>query len=912
MPAPESSLSVAEEMFAQRDQLLSIFDSLGEGICVCDPESHEILFVNAAMRSRWGDLRGTKCYQAFHHRSTPCESCSQAATPEDFGAVQMRDIEDPATGQWFECRQRYIPWVNGRLVRCAWIIDITSRKRIQLALAQNEERFRRIAESSSDPIYVLNEHGRLTYLSPATRNLLGLEPQDQLGKHFSEFILAQDLPEANTDFARVMSGEVVRGRQYELRKADGTLAVTEINLAPVRQDGRVIGVQGIVRDITERRRTERWLAHFQAIVDSSHDAIISITNDGVITAWNRAAAELYGYQPDEVMGRDSTILIPPDRLPERTEILNRISRGEGIIRLETVRLRHGGLPIDVEVTYSPMRDPSGQIIGASVIAQDITARRRAEQALREREERLSTIIQSASEMIFTCTPEGVFTFVSPAVVRKLGYEVAEIEGHSLASVVHPDDIALCSEALRRVFVTGQPMPRMEYRVRHRDGSTRWLTSTGAVARDSRGRPISYVGIADDITDRKLAEQQLAEAKAQAEAASRAKSEFLANMSHEIRTPLTAILGFADVLLSGDVKDEERKAADTIKRNGEHLLNLLNGILDLSKIEVGRFDIHRESCSPVQIIAEVASLMRVPATAKNLPLEIHCLGALPEAIRTDPLRLRQILINLLGNAIKYTEVGKVVLTVTLIGGRMRFMVADTGIGIPPEHIGKLFRPFTQGDTSTSRRFGGTGLGLAISRRLAQMLGGDIEVRSVPGKGSEFSLVLDPGPLTDVPMLDHPNAFVRQRPTIEASVPAVTLPAGCRILLAEDGPDNQRLISHLLKKAGAEVVTAGNGELAVEALRASQGAAGSWGFDLVLMDIQMPVLDGYQATRQLRALGYTLPIIAVTAHAMKDDRLKCLEAGCDDYLSKPIDRHRLLEIVAAHLCRPGIQSPLGLVE
>ncbi len=393
----------------------------------------------------------------------------------------------------------------------------------------------------------------------------------------------------------------------------------------------------------------------------------------------------------------------------------------------------------------------------------------------------------------------------------------------------------------------------------------------------------------------------------AEVATRAKSEFLANMSHEIRTPMTSILGFTEALLAEeDAEDEapERTAAlQTIHRNGQYLLDLINDILDISKIEAGRMEVEKVSCSPLEIAKDVIALMRLRAESKGLPLNLECPHPLPEAVLTDPLRLRQILINLLGNAIKFTETGSVCLHVqliTLADGKpaLQFDVTDTGIGIREEHLATLFDPFTQGDGSTSRRFGGTGLGLAISKRLAHMLGGDIAVTSTPGAGSQFAVTIDPGPLEGTTLVDMPAEAAHPAKSV---LPPVVPPDlhGVRLLLAEDGLDTQRLISLLLRKAGADVVVVENGRDAVEeALKAEYLGPP---FQVILMDMQMPEMDGYQATRALRTGGYRGPIVALTAHAMASDRETCLAAGCDDFATKPIDRARLFAVVVQNLRR-----------
>jgi signal transduction histidine kinase/CheY-like chemotaxis protein len=381
------------------------------------------------------------------------------------------------------------------------------------------------------------------------------------------------------------------------------------------------------------------------------------------------------------------------------------------------------------------------------------------------------------------------------------------------------------------------------------------------------------------------------AREAADESNRFKSEFLANMSHEIRTPMTAILGYTDVLLEENWgRRSTLDALGILKRNGEHLLELINDILDLSKIEAGKLTVEPVACDPRQIVEEVATLMQPRAEAKGLCMRLELDTGLPPWIVTDPLRLRQILLNLVGNAVKFTDQGEVVMAAdwAALGGagELTISVRDTGIGMSVANLEALFQPFRQADSSTTRRFGGTGLGLAISRRLARRLGGDVTVDSTLGTGSIFRLTLTAaatsGPTGEAALLEH-----RVAPLPDQGL------ADCRVLLAEDGPDNQRLITLVLERAGARVTLAATGE---DAARLAHYA---WErdqpYDVILMDMQMPLLDGYGATRLLRAQGYPGPIIALTANAMSGDRETCLAAGCDDYATKPIDRPQLLATV-----------------
>jgi signal transduction histidine kinase/DNA-binding response OmpR family regulator/HPt (histidine-containing phosphotransfer) domain-containing protein len=458
--------------------------------------------------------------------------------------------------------------------------------------------------------------------------------------------------------------------------------------------------------------------------------------------------------------------------------------------------------------------------------------------------------------------------------------------------LHPDDRKLINSCLDS---SDKMLIAQDCRIACPNASAQFVHIRGEIIRDEYGNATEAAGMIQDITERQRIDAQLLQAKEVAEAANVAKSEFLANMSHEIRTPMTAIIGFSDMLLRNHANGPSpAECAQTIRRNAGHLLELINGILDLSKIEAGQMSIERIRCELPELLAELALLMRARAEESGLTFKVLFSGSVPRHITTDPLRLRQILVNLVGNAIKFTRSGVVEMSVccekTSESSVLRINVRDTGIGMNAQQLGRIFEPFTQGEQSTTRKFGGTGLGLTISRKLARLLGGDIGVTSMFGVGSDFGVWIGAGPLKDADMITD---------LMEATLPATAqdnesaeIPIRGRILLVEDGRDNQRLLSTHLEMAGAEVVIAENGQIALDLFAADT-------FDLILMDMQMPVLDGYSATRALRRRGLKVPIIALTAYAMSEDRAKCIACGCTDYLTKPVEREVLLQTIKYHL-------------
>jgi PAS domain S-box-containing protein len=445
---------------------------------------------------------------------------------------------------------------------------------------------------------------------------------------------------------------------------------------------------------------------------------------------------------------------------------------------------------------------------------------------------------------------------------------------------------------------------MMLRLKTVGGGLRTFIVNSSPVLGSKGEYRGVLASFDDVTDLEEKERELRKAVESADAANRTKSEFLANMSHEIRTPMNSILGFTDVLRRGFAADEatRQRYLDTIHSSGKHLLELLNDILDLSKIEAGRLEVEHKACSPCELISQLLTMFAVPAQNRGISLEFTTAGPVPETILTDPTRLRQIIANLVGNAIKFTETGGVNIVARILPSHKKPQLAidviDTGIGISPEGLSKIFNPFVQAESSVTRRFGGTGLGLTISHRFAAALGGDLTVTSELGRGSRFTVTLDTGPLDGIPLLDAPQTQERLTQSDNRSAKDLPkLPPAC-VLVADDGEANRQLITVILTRAGLHVETAENGAVAVQ-------MASSNPFDLILMDMQMPTLDGYAATTRLRQMGLSIPIVALTANAMKGDEERCRAAGCSAFVAKPVDIDALIRCLAEQL--QGVIGP-----
>jgi PAS domain S-box-containing protein len=521
---------------------------------------------------------------------------------------------------------------------------------------------------------------------------------------------------------------------------------------------------------------------------------------------------------------------------------------------------------------------------------------------RQMRERLDLAIRAANLGLWDWQVQTGETYFNETFYTMLGYEPGELPMHldTWTSLCHPDDLSGALEDVKRHLAGETPVCRNEHRLRQSDGSYRWVIDVGEVVeRHDDGTPLRMIGVHIDNEE----QHRVREA---AEAASRAKSEFLANMSHEIRTPMTAILGFADVLEDEGTSADEQLMGDAmriVRSNARHLMALINDVLDMSKIESGQMTVECIETDPVQVVHDAVQLVRQRAVEKGLRLTLEFATPMPESIETDPTRLRQILLNLISNAVKFTEAGTVDVIVHHAadddGDKLRITVCDTGIGMTPHQLATItaFNAFVQADGSMTRRFGGSGLGLRISEYLARMLGGLLTIESTHGIGTACMVEIAAGDLAGVhltPVEDREALPSAEPRAITSTTDAL---AETRILVVDDVAANRKLIRFYLERSGAEVEEASDGRIAIEMLTTAPGPS----YDLVLMDMQMPTLDGYDTTRELRRRGRGLPIIAVTAHAFEGARERCLDAGCDGFITKPIEVPVLLQTCSAALHR-----------
>ncbi|GAA5505811.1 PAS domain S-box protein [Novipirellula caenicola] len=683
---------------------------------------------------------------------------------------------------------------------------------------------------------------------------------------------------------------------------DGTERIIDFIFTPARdQHGEVVFVVANGSDVTEVRHGQEELRKREQHLKLSLQAgrlgtwEWNPTTDQI--KWSEELQSIFGMSEtrQNISFDDILQSIHPEDREDAAQHLRSVVQGsESSYRFDCRIVREdNGKTSWVENLGLISRNKAGIAKLVTSITRDVTERKQTELALAEGKERLTMALRAGGMAVWEWSDEGVFWEDSMYELLGLSPECKR-NVHTLMQVIHPDDLKRMSHAWRQT-VNGNASLDEEFRVLRPDGSVHWIAGVGERVLGDNGESNRILGLIWDITEQRELQDSLQEARAQAEAASESKSEFLANMSHEIRTPMTAILGYIDLIAEQIEHPEALEHVRTIRCNGDFLLDIINDILDLSKIEAGKLDIASERFSPNRLIEDVRSIMEVRATEGGLNLDVDYEGEIPSEVVSDPKRLKQILINLVGNAIKFTPSGEVRLRIRYQpeDQRLRIDIVDTGIGMKPEQLTRLFKPFTQGDSSVTRHFGGTGLGLAISQRLAKMLGGTISVDSVEGQGSTFSLTIATGDIRGVDMIKPMTMIQPDRD--EEPMASITL--HCSVLVVDDRRDIRFLSKAMLTKAGATVDEAEDGVIAIKKVksRLDQGQS----YDLILLDMQMPKLDGYQTAEKLRRMGFSGPIIALTADAMQGDMSRCIEQGCNDYLSKPIHKATMLQMVSRYV-------------
>jgi len=786
--------------------------------------------------------------------------------------------------------------------------EVGRRKTAEEHLAETQQSLALTLASIDAGFIATDRLGRVARMNAVAERVTGWSQAEALGHVLWEVFQREGRPVAffrmNPVDVMIEQGVTIEDiHQIECIGRDGTRTSLEVRSTLMHAaDGEARGMAVVFRDMTQLMRAQAESARLAAIVESSHDAIIGSSLDGLITSWNAAATSLYGHSAEEAIGQPLSMLIPPGRQAEEMHLLAAVAAGERVPAFDTTRRARDGQLIDVSLTVSPIRDANGRVIGASKIARDISEARRIQQALRQSAARLRFTLEAGQIGDWELDLTSGAMKVSPTLERCFGQHPSHGAWtlDALIARLHPDD----REAVRlehRAAIDGGRDWSFESRVVWPDGSLHWVHAIGRVPPEAEA-PARMLGIVMDVTQQKLAEQARLKAQSleaenlQILESSRLKSEFLANMSHELRTPLNSVIGFADLLHADKVPEGSPKRkvfVDHIRTSGRHLLQLINDILDLSKVEAGKFEFFPEPVSLPVLTGEVVDALAEQARAKAIGVSVVIAPEVAGVV-IDAQRLRQILFNYLSNALKFTpQGGKVIVRATVEDGHFwRLEVEDSGIGIRPEDIGRLFTEFQQLEGGLTKQHAGTGLGLALTRRLVEAQGGSVGVRSVPGQFTVFHAVLPRN--ANARTAGMPTSARRALPRADegrADAPR----ASKLVLVVDDDPLSRELMSSLLSSASYAVSAHSDPAVALALLESNRPAA-------VILDLAMPGYDGFEFLERLRALPtardtpvFVWTVLDLGAH----DRARLAGKVVAIFRKSRTDNEAVLERIRLHL-------------
>jgi PAS domain S-box-containing protein len=884
----------------ERDFRQTVLQSLCEGVIIVDAAG-AVLEVSP----RWCEITGYSAQDVIG-RTPPYPwwppgrqaelLANRAAAVNATGPIEFDVLVRRQDGTDVEVNVTASPVLNA--TRRGTIVgsyrDLTRRNHTEAARRRAADQLDHFFDISPDLLCIAGTDGYFKRLNPAWEHTLGHTAEELMSRPYREFVHPDDVARIDAEATEQLEqGKVTVAFENRYYCRDGSYRWLTWNATPTLDDGLVYAV---ARDTTAQRAAADDRAFLAAIVDGTDDAIIGKTLDGTIISWNRGAERIYGYPAEQAIGKPIQILIPPDQHGEIDEILGHIVQGEPVSHYNSVRVREDGTQIHVDLTISPIHGGTGTVIGAASIARDISDQFRAEERFRQ-------LVQAAPDAMVIVDESGTIVLVNDQTERLFGYSSTDLVGQPIELLV-PQQLRDQHTHDRHGYVTAPQVRRMgigqELAGLRRDGSQFPVEISLAPLDTDQGTIVSAA--IRDITERRTVEQALALARDEALAAARLKSQFVAMVSHELRTPMNGVIGLTRLLLETPLQPGQRRYAQAIRTSGHALLTIINDILDFSKIEAGRIELIEDDFELDDLLEEVVQVAAEIARDKDLEVLGYYPPELPTTLRGDDGRLRQILLNLLGNAVKFTEHGDVVLRAEAAAAaadgtlQITYTVLDTGIGIAPEDLPRLFQSFSQIDGTTNREFGGTGLGLTIARQLVELMGGRLQVESQPGRGSRFWFT--------VPALLRRNAP-------PGGINPKDLISGRRLLVVDDNPDSRRLITQHTQAWGMIPTAIPDGHTALDRLRHDQP------YDIAVIDQHMPGLNGIDLIGRIAADPTIphLPVVLLTSGSYDDDQI-ATGVGVEGMLPKPIGPSQLynclLEILNPDAAHAGEQDAITPID
>ncbi len=763
-----------------------------------------------------------------------------------------------------------------------------------------EKRYQNIIENLDDAYYENDLTGKYTYLNKTAGKHFGRHVEGLIGKSYKELSPKEIQPKLKKEYNRIYkSGKSSKILDNQSIRADGTVFSTEVSVSLLRDENdEIVEFGGISRDVTEKKKIQDALKEseekYRTILDSIEEGYYEVSLKGNMLFFNEAYCRIVGSHKEMLLGQNYRDYMDEENAQKVFEAFNRIYKtGQPNLFLQYEIIKEDGGKAYLESTVSLMKDEKGRPTGFRGLSKDLTEKKLKDIALKRSEERYKNILESMDDGYFEVDLKGSLLFFNDAFTKILGYERDKLMQMSYQEYSDEKNTTRIFKGYNKVYRTGKPNPRLEYEIIQGNGAIRVHEAAISLMRGSNNKPIGFSGVTRDITARKRIESELKKAKEEAEEASLAKSEFLANMSHEIRTPMNGILGMYNLLLSTELDAEQADFVETGKKSADALLSVINDILDFSKIEAGKLDIEVIDFDFRKAMEEIVSLPAIQAQAKGLEFAYAIDNKVPTLLKGDPGRLRQVIMNLCTNAIKFTHKGEVVFRVGIEKEddsqvSLRFSAQDTGIGISKKNQKSLFNSFQQLDTSTTRKYGGTGLGLAISKKLVELMEGTIHVDSSQGKGSTFWFVVP---------------FEKQEENGERNFEMAETIRNKRILIVDDNQTNLDILSSYLTFWECASDQALSGEVALSLMRAVAKAGAP--YDLVISDLLMPGMDGAELGRVIKAdpaLEKT-KLVMLTSQGLRGDAAEMKRIGFNAYLNKPVRRSMLYDCLITLINQSG---------